>query len=263
MPTRDTNWPEGTPNWVDLMAPDGDLAEATRAFYGELLGWSFDVGSEETGFYSQAQLDGRTVAGIGQAMPGQEGPPPAWTTYLAADDVDAVVGRISAAGGVVHVPAMEVMGFGRMAVAADPTGCAFGLWQGLSHTGFQIYNQTGAVVWNEAHTPGFEAAQAFYGSVFGYGFTDVGGEGFHYVTVEVGGETVGGIGDSADGQPSWLTYFAVDDADAVAARATELGGSVRSEPRDSPFGRIVEINGPVGERFALIVPPGSDAAATA
>lgn len=254
MPTRDTNWPEGTPCWTDLMVPDGDAA---RAFYGGLFGWDFEVGDEETGFYSQGKLGGRTVAGIGQTMPGQEGPPPAWTTYLAADDVDAVVARISEAGGTVFMPTMDVMGFGRMAVAADPTGCVFGLWQGLSHTGLQRYNEAGAVVWNEGHVLDFAAAKAFYEAVFGYTFTDVGGGDFHYVTTEVNGETVGGIGDSADGTAAWLTYFQVEDADAMAARATELGGSVVSDARDSDFGRIVELAGPAGERFALIVPPPS------
>ncbi len=254
MPTRDTNWPEGTPAWVDLMVPDG---EAARAFYGGLFGWDFEVGDETTNFYSQGQLGGRTVAGIGQSMPGQEGPPPAWTTYLATDDVDAVSTRISQAGGTVFMPAMEVMGFGRMAVAADPTGCFFGLWQGLSHTGFQRYNEPGAVVWNEAHVLDFAAAKAFYEAVFSYTFTDLGGEGFHYATTEVGGQTVGGLGDSADGTAAWLTYFQVEDADAMAHRAVELGGTQLSEPRDSPYGRIAEIAGPAREQFALIVPPAS------
>lgn len=250
MPTRDTNWPEGTPCWTDLMVPDGDAA---RAFYGGLFGWDFEVGDETTNFYSQGQLDGRTVAGIGQS--GQDGPPPAWTTYLAADDVDAVLGRITAAGGTVFLPSMEVMGFGKMAVAADPTGCVFGLWQGLSHTGFQRYNEPGSVVWNEGHVLDFAAARAFYESVFGYTITDISGGGFHYVTIEVNGETVGGLGDAADGTAAWLTYFQVEDADALCERATELGGSVVSEARDSDFGRIAELAGPAGERFALIVPP--------
>ncbi|MGI8681640.1 MAG: VOC family protein [Mycobacteriales bacterium] len=251
MPTRDTNWPEGTPCWTDLMVSDG---QAARAFYGVLFGWDFEVGGEETGFYSQGKLDGRTVAGIGQPMPGQEAPPPAWMTYLAADDVDTVVGRITEAGGTVFMPAMEVMGFGRMAVAADTSGCVFGLWQGLSHTGMQRYNENGAVVWNEAHVLDFAAAKDFYAAVFGYTFTDLGDEGFHYVTVEVNGETVGGLGDSADGTAVWLTYFQVEDADALATRAVELGGTLLVEPRDSPYGRIAEVAGPAGERFALIVP---------
>lgn len=256
MTTRDTTWPQGTPAWTDLMVSDGDAA---REFYRGLLGWEYLLGDAETGFYSQAVRDGRSIAGIGQPPPGQEAPPPSWTTYLAADDVEQLTARITEAGGTVLMPPMEIMGFGSMAVAADPAGAVFGLWQGGTHTGAQLVNEPGAMVWNETLSRDLDAAQAFYRAVFGYDVHDLSGEGFRYAGLLVGGQLVGGAGELADSAPAetpahWMTYFAVEDCDATVARARELGGQVHQEPRDSPYGRMAVLGGPAGEVFAVIVP---------
>ena len=263
MTTRDTSWPEGTPAWADVMVPDG---EASRQFYTSLFGWDFQIGGEESGFYSQAMHGGRTVAGLGQSMPGQEGPPPAWTTYLAVEDVGLVAERITGAGGSLMMAPMEVGEFGSMAVAVDPTGAVFGLWESGTHTGAQIVNEPGAMVWNETLSHDFETAKAFYGDVFGYGFMDLGGDGFTYAGIEVDGSVVGGLGQLPDGTPAsmpsvWMTYFQVEDTDAVVAQAQELGGTVRQEPRDSPYGRTAVLAGPAGEVFAVITPADPTAAA--
>lgn len=257
MTTRDTTWPEGTPAWADLMVPDGDVA---RKFYSGLFGWDFDVGGEQTGFYSQAVRDGRSIAGLMQSPPGEEEvPPPAWTTYLAVDDADRAAARITEAGGTVMMAPMDVMDFGRMAIAADPTGAVFGVWQGGTHIGAQIVNEPGAMVWNETLSRDFDAAKAFYGSVFGYDFQDLSGDGFRYAGVQVDGTVVGGIGQLPEGTPPeapslWLTYFQVEDPDATVARARELGATIQQEPRDSPYGQLAVIVGPAGETFAVITP---------
>ena len=68
------------------------------------------------------------MAGIGPKQ-GPPGMPPAWTTYLASDDLDDTVSKIKAAGGQTIMEPMDVMDVGRMAVAADPGGAFFGVWQ--------------------------------------------------------------------------------------------------------------------------------------
>lgn len=257
MTTRDTTWPEGTPAWADLMVPDRHKA---LDFYGGLFGWDFTEGSPETGYYTQGLKAGRTVAGIGEAPPGADSPPAVWTTYLAADAVEPVVDRATSAGGSVIMPAMGIEEFGRMAVLADPTGAVFGLWEGGSHTGAQVVNEHGAMVWNEGLTRDVAAATDFYREVFGYTLQDIGGDGFDYSMIEVDGNVVGGVGGMPPGTPDevpphWKTYFQVDDVDAAAARVTELGGQVLGEPHDYAFGRMVDVVGPFGEPFALITPP--------
>ena len=55
----------------------------------------------------------------------------------------------------------------------------------------------------------------------------------------------------------WGVTFAVDDADAIAARATELGGRVLVAPFDAPWVRMTIITDPQGATFTAsqFVPP--------
>jgi predicted enzyme related to lactoylglutathione lyase len=54
--------------------------------------------------------------------------------------------------------------------------------------------------------------------------------------------------------PHWMPYFAVDDADATAARAPELGGNTNVPPNDIPPGRIAVLSDPAGAHFSIIQP---------
>ena len=51
----------------------------------------------------------------------------------------------------------------------------------------------------------------------------------------------------------WMIYFSVADCDAAAAKATELGGSVKVPPTDiPPVGRFSVIQDPQGAVFSII-----------
>ncbi|MFE9396408.1 VOC family protein [Streptomyces flavidovirens] len=54
--------PEGVPCWADAMFTD---VEGAKAFYGDVLGWTFGEGSSEYGNYTQAYSDG--TFGVWQA----------------------------------------------------------------------------------------------------------------------------------------------------------------------------------------------------
>jgi uncharacterized protein len=253
MPTRDTAFPDGTPCWIDLMTTD---VEAARAFYGDLLGWEFDIGGEETGFYSTALLGGNRVAGV---FTMQDDHPPVWSTYLATGDSEASADAATRAGGTIVQPPMDVMDLGRMAVLQDPTGGTFGTWQAGTHVGFQVYNETGAVVWDELLTRNYDAAKDFYAAVFSYTYTEIGGGDFQYSTIEVDGNTVGGLGalpaDVPDQvPPHWRVYFAVDDADETVARAVSIGAQVLRPAEDMPYGRHADLLDPQGAAFSIIKP---------
>ena len=124
MSTRTDPWPAGTPCWVDLSVPD---VQAAVDFYAAVIGWTFVDSGPDYGNYHIAQVDGRAAAGVGPIM--QEGQPSAWTVYLASDDVDATAKLISEHGGSIFAGPMEIPNNGRMAIAADPTGGVFGVWQ--------------------------------------------------------------------------------------------------------------------------------------
>lgn len=248
MTVRESNWPEGTPCWVDLGVPNVDQASA---FYTEVLNWTVPPGSPEGGGYAVATLDGHNVAGLSPQQGPSDGPP-TWTVYLASDDVDATVAKIKGAGGQVVMEPMDVMDQGRMAVAVDTVGASFGLWQGRRNTGAEIVNVAGAQTWNENFSRDYEAAKAFYQAVFGYEYEDVSSGDFKYATFKINGQYAGGIGQSSQGSPNWGTYFGATDTDATLARVIGQGGSTIREPQDSPFGRVATVADDQGAVFSLI-----------
>jgi hypothetical protein len=256
MVTRDTAWGDGTPCWVDLGV--ADIAKA-GAFYAALFGWEVQLGPPEAGGYSLCLKDGRQVAGIGPAM-GPDGAPSAWTTYLAASNADETAGKIKASGGQVLVEPMDVMDQGRMAMAADPGGAVFGLWQARQHTGVRLANEPGSLTWNENLSRDFDGNKAFYQAVFGFEYGDIGDTRFRYATLKAGGSEVGGIGELDSGLPAevqahWSVYFAVEDTDAAVATASGLGGATVRPAWDSPYGRIAVVADDHGAVFSLISAP--------
>jgi len=252
MNTRDTPWPDGTPCWADLGVPD--IAKA-REFYGGVFAWDIEPGGPETGGYSVAELNGLGVVGIGPKM----GPPEAptmWTTYLATSDADATAAKIRGAGGELVIEPMDVMDVGRMAIAVDPAGAVFGVWQARAFPGAQIVNEPGAMRWNEQMSHDLEASKAFYAAVFDYEYGDIGGDS-GYATFKVDGKDVGGIGGYHGGLPAdtpatWRVYFGVVDADATVVRVQANGGSVIREPVDHPYGRLSTVADDQGAQFSLL-----------
>lgn len=258
MTTRREAWPPGTPAWADITVPDLGVA---RAFYGPLLGWQFEVGGPETGYYTQAYVGDRRVVGLGEPMGDDPAPPPAWCVYLASDDLVATVEAVAEAGGKEVVPAMPVMDFGSMAIVVDTTGAVLGIWEAASHTGWDVTDEPGSMVWCEVMSHDQPTAVAFYQQVFGYDVEDLSAPGFTYATLSLDGHPAAGVGGygpqaGTDAPAAWTVYFGVTDTDASAARVTELGGTVVSPPTDSTFGRMAIVAGPFGEVFALIAPAG-------
>jgi uncharacterized protein len=253
MVTRDTAWLPGTPCWVDLAV---DSVEKATKFYGALFGWQADINPDpEYGGYGMLTKDGREVAGVGPAM--QPGQPPAWTTYIASDDVERTAEKIRGAGGQVLMDVMAVGGFGKMTVAADPAGAVFGVWQSGTTTGFRLANEPGSVTWNENLSRDFEGNKKFYNEVFGYEYSDMSDAGFSYATMDLKGGAVGGVGQLGDEAPAdapanWTTYFAVADTDTTVAKVLELGGKVVKEAFDTPQGRIAILSDDQGAVFAVI-----------
>jgi predicted enzyme related to lactoylglutathione lyase len=253
MVTRDTPWPPGTPCWVDLSADD---VASAGTFYGGLFGWDLAVGPPEAGGYTMCEVGGQPVAGIGPKM-GDQPMPSVWTTYLASADADQTAARITSAGGQVMAEPFDVMDVGRMAVAADPGGAVFGVWQAGTHTGARRVNEAGSMVWNENMSRDFDGNKAFYQAVFGYDFGDMSSEGFSYATMDLDGRPVGGIGGLPADVPAsvpayWAAYFGVADTDAIAARAVELGGQVIRPASDTPYGRMATLADNQGAMFSVM-----------
>ena len=181
------------------------------------------------------------------------GAPPMWNTYLAVDSVDEATAKVEAAGGKVAMAPFDVMDAGRMAFVIDPAGAAVALWQANQHIGATLVNEPGAITWNELVTddPG---VVMFYQRVVGLSTSKVDMGGGEYTMFEASGQQVGGsMAPQMPGVPNhWHVYFAVADADAAAAKVTELGGSILVAPFDMPVGRMAVVSDPQGTVFSII-----------
>lgn len=251
MATRDTAWPAGTPCWVDLTVKDFD--EAAK-FYASLFGWSVSPGGPETGGYAVATKEGRPVAGLAPQMDPNQ-PLPGWITSLATDDVVDTTRKIHDAGGSVVVEPMDVLDLGRFAIASDPAGAVFGLWQARKHIGFTLYNVPGAPCWNENLGTEWELNKAFYKALFDYSYGDLSTDEFKYATIDLNGRPVGGIGQVSTGPSMWKAYFHSANTDVTVGQVKELGGTVVTPPQDSPYGRMATVTDSQGHTFSVIQDP--------
>ncbi|GAB2803943.1 VOC family protein [Streptomyces daliensis] len=249
-----TALPEGSPCWADAMFTD---VEGAKAFYGEVLGWTFGESASEFGNYTQAYKDGKAVAAVVPPMPGEEGPRSAWCLYLASPDAAATAQKVRDNGGEVLMGPMRVDDFGTMLIARDPTGVTFGVWQAGVHEGFEASGETGTYCWAEIFTREPERSDAFFTSVFPYRARRMVSDEVDFVALQVGENTVLGrlkMSDQvpADAPPSINLYFGVDDCDAAVERATRNGGVLRFGPQTTPFGRLAAVSDPQGASFVLL-----------
>ena len=106
---------DGKLDYLEL--PGGDLP-ATKAFYGEAFGWRFiDYGPEYAAF--DEGLDGGFDA--------QGGATPTPLPVLFASDLEAMLAKVEAAGGVIVKPVFAFPG-GRRFHFRDPAGNELAVW---------------------------------------------------------------------------------------------------------------------------------------
>jgi uncharacterized protein len=267
----------GVPCWVASVHPD---PERVVSFYTELFGWEaadlMPLGSPSKYFVCTRR--GRYVAAIGS----ERGAPsvPAWETYILAESADDTVAKVAEAGGSVIIEPFDRLDAARTAIVADPAGARFGVWQPDRHRGAQLVNEPGAWSMSQLNTRDPEGAKAFYGAVFGWE-TDtfdmgqseitlwrlpgyVGGEPTQPVSREVVGVMVpiSGKRSPEDVSAYWSVDFWVDDVDAAADKAAELGGEVEVPPFRTSVGKTAVLADPQGAVLSVskVGPDASDTA---
>ncbi|WP_170026285.1 VOC family protein [Actinomadura oligospora] len=247
-----SNPPLGTPSYVDIGIPD--IARA-KTFYGGLFGWSFqNLGPDAMG-YEAVMLNGQMIAGMVQVPADSTGGRHWWNLYFATDDADGTIKRIADAGGEVVQPVGDVFEHGRMAMAKDPSGAQFGLWQGKSMPGSGIVNEPGSFAWEELHTRDTAAARSFYQTVFDLRpeKVDAGPDEEFHVLARPDNRPIGGIArDEKREFPLWVMYFEVTDTDQAVQRVKDGGGVLRGGPWDTPYGRMADVRDPFGVEFRMI-----------
>ncbi|MET9130025.1 VOC family protein [Streptomyces antibioticus] len=249
-------YPEGVPCWVDAQLPDVD---AGRRFYGELFGWTFEDayggsgssgssgGSSGSGGAVWARLDGAVVAGLAPKTDGRM--PTVWTVYFATPDARATVRRIRGAGGQVVMDPYPVDGAGTAALASDPEGAVFGLWQAAAppggHPGFGLRHTPGSFAWAQLYARDTAAANTFYGHLFHDALFGPGAE------PDFGRAPVGDV-FAEFMPPHFLVHFGVEDCAAAVGAVNRLGGRVQAEPFDASYGTVAVVTDNQGASFALL-----------
>jgi len=117
--------------------------------------------------------------------------------------------------------------------------------------------QHGASSGLELMTTEVEGAKKFYTQLFGWETEDMPTENMSYTITKIGDEGVGGImplPPEAEGTPPhWGVYVTVEDVDATARKAEELGGKIHVPPTDIPnVGRFCVIQDPQGSVISAI-----------
>ncbi|MFI1409792.1 VOC family protein [Streptomyces sp. NPDC020707] len=251
-------FPEGVPCWIDAQLPD---VEAGKRFYGGLFGWTFDpadparpadsaspseAGQGADGPYegaAWARLGGEAVAAL---VPKRDGRmPTVWTVYFATPDAQDMADRIRKGGGQIVTTPEPVGPYGVVALAADPEGAVFGLWEAGTHPGFGSGRGTGTFSWVELYARDTATADAFYPGLFRDALFGPG------VTREFGRAHISDV-YPAEMPPHFLVHFGVQDCEEALGAVTRLGGRVQAPPFDTSYGRVAVVSDNQGASFALL-----------
>lgn len=252
---------QGRVVWHDLNT--NDLGKA-KAFYGELFNWDIRAEGEWNLLYSKGSDEhfGAMMALHDPATP------PHWLPYLTVENLDQAMAAVTANGGALHTAKMSAGKSGDFAVAADPQGAAFTLWQYAAGQGKPEQDTplpAGRFCWDELMTPDPDSAKRFYGAVVGWQSEDMPMQEMTYTLWKRPGalgpdgkpRQAGGLMKSPPGvpHPFWCSYVLVDDCDASAARAKQLGGTVVMAPTDIPnVGRFATLIDPTGAAISILAP---------
>jgi uncharacterized protein len=119
----------------------------------------------------------------------------------------------------------------------------------------------GTFSWTDLATTDPDAAKRFYTSLFGWDYEDqpMPGDAGAYTMLRRDGKDVAALFQAREGMPTaWSSYVTVESADATAAKAAEVGGTLLAEPFDvMDAGRMALIQDPSGAVVAVWEPHGS------
>jgi uncharacterized glyoxalase superfamily protein PhnB len=222
----------GDVGYISVWTPDADRA---AAFYGHVLGWTYDPDTHQVtntkqriGIYSVA------------------GPPTLFCCYAVADLAGA---RQSIVDGGGTVDQLEQFDFGTLSGATDSQGTSFGVFQPNPGQPRPELNGSGPgeVSYITYEVTDSSAFRAFYSRVLFWTFEP--GHINDGWQVEQTHPMAGVAGGST--QPVTVPMWTVEDVDAAVARVREAGGTVIEEPSQQPYGKSAQCTDDQGTRFYL------------
>jgi len=241
--------------WADLVTPD--LAGAKR-FYAGLFGWTFRDTAVGSSTYAVAMLDGRPVAGVFErAAREDEHRQPAWLTFIAVSDVDAIKRAAVDHGAKVLFGPRTFQGRGRQAVFADPDGAVFAVLASSSGDPADFLAAPGEWIWSSLLASNPDTSATFYQTLLGYDVYDLettsGTDHLILSSDDYARASVVALPAGSHRHPHWLNYIRVLDTTDAATKVATLGGRVLVEPHlDRHGGKIAVVADPAGAPFGLM-----------
>jgi predicted enzyme related to lactoylglutathione lyase len=107
-------------------------------------------------------------------------------------------------------------------------------------------NMSSSIAWFEVPAADTRRARDFYAHVFGWSFEPFGDDDYHMA------QDAGGAVHAAPVEDGLLTYFRVDDIDAVLRRIRESGGDVIDQQDVPGVGRYAQCRDSEGNRFGVV-----------
>lgn len=239
--------------WMNMITPRP--ADA-RAFFGQLLGWTFD---DMPGMGHSVLVDGHAIGGLFD-LDGPQTPPgtkPVIGAMMKVLSADATRDKVTSLGGDCKI-VFDVADQGRIAVCYDPDGANFDVWEPKAGQGMDVDPAAhGAPSWYELMSHDPERASAFYAALFGWTPETMPMADGPYTTFKLGEDYVAGLmrmpAELGDHPATWGTYFTVQDVNATAEEAVALGANLVVPPQDVPgVGRFCGIVSPQGVMFYAI-----------
>lgn len=251
-----TEHAQGMPCWIDASVNTTEQREGLIDFYSSLFGWTFDVNTPETGFYSIARHNGKAVLGIGEQPDGQG----RWVTYFSTADIGRAVGRAKENGAQVFFPPMQVMDVGWMALVLDPTGAVHGLWQPITFAGFEVVYEPNAPGWFDHVSEDTERAAKYYENVLSHGIEADSQESM--TILRRGEQWFASLSreERSNQPPQWTPVFVVDSLDRVKNRVRELGGTIVVEEMPVPGSSISIFQDPIVGTYVTVMGAGDNSA---
>ncbi len=252
---------QGKVVWHDLMTAD---VEASKRFYGELFGWRVKAEGDWNLIYG---AKGDEHFGSMIVIDGKQPVPSHWSPYFAVTDLDAAMEKTKGAGGKVFTKKMAAGTTGHFAVAADPFGAGFTLWQyasGHAKPESDDPAKHGEFCWEELLTADPAGATAFYEKLLGVTHKTVDMGTMEYTLLnrdenQADGmpRQTGGIMKMPDGvpHPFWCSYVWVSDCDAAVEKAQRLGAKVMVPAANIPnVGRFSSLLDPTLVPISILGP---------
>jgi predicted enzyme related to lactoylglutathione lyase len=222
----------GDVGYVSVWTPDADRA---AAFYGHVLGWTFDPATHEV--TNTTQRIGIFSVTSSQGM---------LCCYAVTDLAGA---RQSILDGGGSVGELQEFGFGTVLDATDPAGTAFAVFEPAPGTPRPELNGAGPgeVSYITYEVTDSSAFRAFYSRVLFWTFEP--GRIEDGWQVQQTHPMAGVAGGST--QQVTVPMWTVEDVDAAVARVREAGGTVIDEPSQQPYGKSAQCTDDQGTRFYL------------